>query len=335
MANQQVKTTTINGKITGVLEEKALELQTGVQKTPMEGKPYTTDIIKGKLVVNGYEINVFSQSHTTKGENKMFKSLKTVFDSYVDKVQAAKEGLEPDTVEVAIKYECNDYPSPTQSPTEIKTGIRISYFKANRVPKETPSQAELDIDGAVIRTMVAETKDEEETGRLLVEVATFDYTGRLKPFKFIVENGSEEDGLDTLVEDFESTFQAGQTVRIYCELKKIQIGGETTKKKAAFGKKADVSSGYTIIEAHIIGGEEPYEEDDEKTYDLKDVKEAMNQRNEELEAMLKKAQEDAKKPKDNKASLGGAGNKSAGGKGAVGKKAQVPPTTNEDDDCPF
>ena len=325
-----IKSTTINGKIIGNLDEKALELQVGVKKEK-DGKQYTTDIIKGKLVVSGYEINVFAQSSFADKENKMFAGIKTIYDTYVDKIQAVKEGKEADTVEVAIKYECNDYAAPTAAPTEIKTGTRISFFKATRVPHDTPHKAEIDIDGAVIRSMAPEIKDEEETGRLIVEVATFDYNSKLKPFKFIVENGTEEDGTDTLVDDFENTFEAGQTVRLYCELRKIQIGGETSKKKAAFGKKVDVNTGFTIIEAYIVGGEEPYEE--EQAYDLAVVKEAMNQRKEELDALLKKKQEEAKKPKTGggASGLGGAGNKAS--KPKVGKGNPI--EMDEPEDSPF
>jgi len=319
MANQQLKETKISAKVVGVLTEKALELETGVKKTSnKDGKQYVTDVIKGKLVVDGFEIRVYSQSKTAKGDNKMFKGIKTIYNDYIDKLMASKDtSLTADTISVDIKYECNDY---VGQDGEVKTGTQISLFKADRVSPDTAHQAEVDIDGAVIRKIAPIIKNEEETGEYTVEIATFDYNGKLKPFTFVVD--------EDLAERFMDMYEAGQTTQLYAEIKAIQIGGEANEtKKAAFGKKAKVQSGFTIMQHTIIGGEKPF--DEENSYDLADVKKAMYQREEELEAMKKKAKEEG-----NKKSSGGGlkGNGKTGGKGIeLGKK----PNVDEQDDMPF
>ena len=317
---EQLKQSKINGNITGILEEKALELETGVEKEK-DGKKYKTDVIKGKLVVNGYEIRVYSQSKNGDKENKMFKGLLTIYNDYLDKVEASKTGGVADTISVSIRYECNDYVGQDDT---VKTGTQISLFKADRVSPETPHQAEIDLDNVYIASMMPEVKDEEETGRLKIKLAYVDYYGKIKPLEFFVENSEDDD----LVGDIENYYEVGQTVHVYAELKQIRIGGETSKGKAGFGRKANVASGFTITEAHIIGGEEPFE--DELAYDTDEIKKAMKERQLELDEMVAKAKEKAKQ--------GGAtgGLKGSGSKGgAVGKKANVAKQTEEDDSLPF
>lgn len=315
---EQLKASKINGNITGILEEKALELETGVEKTSKDGKKYATDIIKGKLIVNGYEIRVYAQSQNGDKENKMFKGIRTIFNDYVDKIEASKGEKVADTISASIKYECNDYVGQDDT---VKAGTQISLFKADRVSPETPHQAELDLDNVYIASMMPEVRNEEETGRLKIKLAYVDYQGKVKPLEFVVENGEDDD----MVGEIENYYEVGQTVHVYAELKQITVGGGNNKGKAGFGRKANVASGFTITEAHIIGGEEPFE--DELAYDTEEIKKAMKERQLELDEMVKKAKE--------KATQGGATGGLKGSKsGGVGKKANVN-KPSEDDCLPF
>ncbi|NBK99163.1 MAG: hypothetical protein EOM50_14320 [Erysipelotrichia bacterium] len=316
----EVKATKNTGMLTGFLSEKNLEIVD--DKFERDGKTIQCKTVKGEIVVstdNGdFKLRVFSRSKKGDGEdNKMFKGFETIANTYISKVDVAKDSsLTADIISCSVRVQCNDYVAQDGT---VKSGVQIGLQNANRVNGEVEHSTDVDMVG-IIRSIKPETnKDGEETGRLVVEFVTIGYNGNAEPLTVYVE--------EDLASDFEDMYEAGQTCELYCSLAMKRVGGEDNKGEAKFGRKAKVRSGFDVLEIQVVGGEEPYDEEDvdengnSKAYDMDTLKKLMSDRQIMLEALLNNSKEDSKSKK-------GSSPKKSGCLGT--KKPQK--ATNE---CPF
>lgn len=222
-------------------------------------------------------------------DNGIAKGLKTVVDEYLS---VAKHGRDAaDKVRVTQgRIELNEYFGQDE---KLRSFPQISTNFINRVQsgEEFKPRAEFEVE-LVVRSVKPETdKKGNETGRAVLDGYIPLYGGKVIPFSFKI---TEEDS-----EYVQDNYEAGQTVFIYGDIVNFK---ETIVKKteAAFGKDKETVTYNTIREYVVTGGEEPYDDDNVKSYDLELIKKALVER----ETYLNELKENSKKrnevPKEDK-----------------------------------
>ena len=152
--------------------------------------------------------------------------------------------------------------------------------------------------------------NEEETGRLKVEITGVGYNEKALPHQLYVP----EDSAD----QFNSIYEVGALASFSVEIKSVEYGVQKTESTGGFGRRADVNTGFTRVEWIVIGGEKPIDEErvdnkGEKLYiDPKEIKRLLEERSIELEQILKESKNKTPKAKAkpsfkdmNKASMAG------------------------------
>lgn len=260
----EVKQTFNRGTIIGVLSEKKLDMEVGKEKIKLkDGNLVDNHIIKGSIVVccnnHDYEINIFQSEYTKNGDtSRNFTNFKALMDEYISKADAAlNRSLVPDTIEVTCNLSCNDFYSVKNN--KMSSSLRVRSNAFNRRNADTPHMIEFVLEG-IIRSIKPEVKfssnndeEPEETGRLLVEFYTINYNSEAEPFTIIVP--------EEFADDFVNNYNPGTTTSLYVELSTRSVGGNSNKRKAAFGRTANITEGFEVIETVLFGGDEPYDEE--------------------------------------------------------------------------
>lgn len=300
----EVRQTKNVGMLVGILSEKKLEI-TDDEIILSSGKKSPCKLVKGEISLetdNGvFKLRLFCRDRTVANEpNKMFKGFETIADTYVSKLDASKDSEKTaDVVSCTVQVSCNDY---VGQDGKLKSGTQLFMKKSNRVTGDYDSTTDLDIEG-VIRSVKPEIRNEEETGRLLVEFVLISYGGKAEPITVIVN--------EDMANDFNDMYEVGQTCELYCTIVMQHVGEDNSKKQAGFGRKANIRNGFDIMEIQVVGGEAPYEEDEEdingnpKMISMETMKALKNERDIYLEDLVKNS-----KKKGN--SKGGKGKKSSG-----------------------
>lgn len=197
--------------------------------------------------------DVFGQNLTSKGEpNKQWAMYEAMLnwnpkingDPTKESTKVAVEGS------VAI----NDY---VGSDGNVKTSLRWNVSRGNTqvAPNEDPG-CSMKFTG-FIRKVTPEMRNDEETGRLNVELLGVDSQGAVYPMTLIVP--------EELVEGFEGMYEVGQTANFDIDVIMVHVGEKRTKKKA-FGKAAstNINTGFDVEERRITGGDEPIEQPEDE-----------------------------------------------------------------------
>lgn len=215
-------------------------------------------------------------------ENKNFKSLETMLNKYNPKING-DSSIEPTRVKVDGKLGLNEYASVKRNPDgEFFSKAEVVAFGVTSSGVSEEDSADAEISGVVYR-VGHETKDDEETGRLNVELVAVGYNGVAEPYKFVVE--------EDLASDFEDYYEVGSSVKIYYEISTKQVGAVRTQSSGGFGRRdAKITSGYKRTEYSIFRGDEPFEEEYEYFVPTDYIKEAL----EEREIMIANRIKDAK-----------------------------------------
>lgn len=171
----------------------------------------------------------------------------------------------------------------------------------------------------IIRTIKEEVFNEEETGRLKVDFYMFDNKGETFPVEFTVEKD--------LADDFKDFYEAGVSCKVYFDVITRQVGAKKVASNGGFGRKeANTTSGFNVTEYSIFKGEEPFEEENENFVSKTEMKKAMESRTITIEQRIKKAKDNADKPKETK--KGGLGSKAS-------KLSEVKEDEDDSDSLPF
>lgn len=218
-------------------------------------------------------------------DNPNFKSMQTVLEKYVTKLQDAENATR---VKIDGMLSENSYVS--KDTYEFKSFPQVNGWKitSTGVPEEDIADCEI---SGIIRTITPEVKgeDEKETGRLKVELFTFNRNEETSPFTFIVE--------EDLADDFTSYYEAGQSVKLYYEVITKQVGAKK-QSVGGFGRReSHAVSGYTTTEYSVFRGDDPFDEENEYYISTEDMKNALNERDIKIENMIKAKKEEASKPK--------------------------------------
>lgn len=332
---EEARRTINNGLIIGVLSEKSTRIEEG-EYTKDDGTKGTCNYVRGEIVIstkNGdFKLNISQPELTKDGKTaRLYANAETLHNSYISAVDAAKDKeLTADIVGATVNLSCWDRYNANTG--KLITSPQIRVTKVNREAADKESQTDFSLEG-VIRSIkpelaggkTEEGEEPEETGRYLVELVTVNYRGEAEPFTLIVPEDLAEPFVEGYVDDDGETvegYKPGDTCCLGVELSMRTVGGQR-KKKGGFGRSANVSEGFSILELIVIGGEPPYSEDseDEKTkpFTTTTMKKLMTER----DMKLKKLEEDGKSGNTAGTSTGGAKGKSSGKKGLGGRKPNV------------
>lgn len=265
------------GNIKGVLTEKNLEIVT-------DSKTKQPTAIRGSIVVstanqecnNEHRIEIYCTARTKSGkENPLYKNMNTLMTDYIDKARAVQLNCEPDIVFCKVDLRNNDYVTK-QGALVNDTRINLQSIRRVNVPPEE-FEAICNLEG-YIRNYTPEIKNEEETGRLVVDFVGVGYSGELTPFKLIVPAD--------LADGFESIYSVGDTTTFLVDFVNYKVEPKNNT-QTGFGRegrnRAVSSMGYTVKELQIYHGDDPYEEG----IDSEAIQEGEKERQIKLEQMVK------------------------------------------------
>lgn len=239
----------------GYAQESTLEVKSFNDK--VTGQPYNA--IMGDVTIKTGEdethvISYFAKELTKDGAvSKNFKSLKTAMDEMVtvaDIAQGYSDG-EPSALTCQGELTLNEF--KTQN-GELVSNVRIggkfapSRFKGER--SEFQPKAEYTIEGIVYKNIIAEMgKDDEETGRLKIEIYVPLYKGKIIPLSFVTVPTLQQNQKDYL----EENFTKGASVKLWGKLvnksKKIERVIE-----AGFGEDTVETTYERVREFVAVGG---------------------------------------------------------------------------------
>ena len=340
-----------NGKPTG--EKKNAECIKGRVTIRVESGPLTFPVYFSSIGLDGKEAKTWKMA-----EAMYMNWLPEVFDRKKTDDPAVKKFLrekkeeaeangvdfnvddvviEPTLVSISGSVEANDYVSPTTG--KLSSGLRWRVSRANtRVSPDATHGMTLTatcfING--IRHEIKRGTDDEETGRLEVKLYGANNKGECFPIDMIVD--------EELADEFEETYEVGQTVEFDIDIVNHHYGDNGAKKRA-FGHKAQVntSSGFTRVEYVLAGADEAIEEPEELTYidddgkecetktdwiNPKTMKMAIKARAVKLEQMEK----DGGATKSTSKSAGSFADRKAEAKKKLGTKKKVVEMDDDDDD---
>ena len=191
-------------------------------------------------------------------DNPRYKALETILNTYV-------------CGETRAKFDCsinaNEYVAQDGQWKTLTPKVEFFSTTHNNVPEE--DYAEGAVSG-IVANRRPEIVNDNETGRLLVRIWSFDYKGSIYPVDLVVESD--------LASDFENLYETNSSVRLDVEVKTVQHGAKTATETTGFGRKAKRTSGYTTTEFQVIGGDEPFEEENEYYITADAVKDGMAER---------------------------------------------------------
>ena len=210
-------------------------------------------------------------------DNPKYKTLETITNTYV---------LGETRVKVDANLVPNEYVGQDNEYKIYAPKVELFTMTSSNVPDE--DYAEGAISG-IIGARVDEFVNEEETGRKKLTLHTFDYRGAISPFTFIVPAD--------LADDFDDFYETNSQAKLDYAIVTVQHGAKQSTEQTGFGRKSKRTSGYTTTEYQIIGGDEPFDEENKYFVSAEDVASA----NDAREVMIAKRKAD----KANKTQSGG------------------------------
>lgn len=211
-------------------------------------------------------------------DNPRFKAMQTVMNTYIPKIRDAENATR---VRIDGSLRANEYVDKTTF--EYKSFAQINGFAITSSGVSEEDVADAEISG-VIRSVMPEMKNEENTGRNIVELYTFDNQGVGTPFKFILDKD--------LVDDFNSFYEIGNSVKLYYEIVVRQVGATKPTSNGGFGRReSKMVSGYNVTEYSIFRGDDPFTDENELYVSIDAVKQAEEERAILIEKRIKEAKE--------------------------------------------
>lgn len=257
--------------------------------------------------VNGQKIGVNTMPVY---KDKVDKDSKKIVEN--DRFKAMQKVME---YEVGTRVKINgsiSIGSPYMGKNGIVEPVSVNMFSMSSTGVGDDDYAEGKVSG-YIKSIKPETRgeDEDETGRLLVELWMYnDYDDSVAPFTLVVD--------EDLAEDFENTYSDGDNAVLNFDITTRQVGGK--KSKSAFGKReSKIVGGFSVTEYSIFGGEAPMDDESEYYIDEDDFKKLFKAHKQKCEE-AKNAKTNEDKPKKG---LGSA------------RKSKVEEVDEDDDENPF
>lgn len=281
MAEQVLRQAKNEVKVVGIAEECTLAKHEFKDK--VTGAPYNAISGDVTLKIKDEEsqvISYFEKELTKKGAvNKNYKSLTTAMDKMITTADIAQgltdEDAEPSKIECSGSLELNEFKA---SDGNVISFPRIGGSYSPQTFKGTLDQfeasAKFDVEGIVKSVEPEMDKDENETGRLKIQLFVPVYNGKVIPLTFVTNPSLVQAGKDYLSENFVPR----SSVRVYGDL--VNISKKIVRKvEAGFGEdKEDIS--YERTREFVASGGTLYEDGVHKeVFDISLLKEAIANRN--------------------------------------------------------
>lgn len=259
----------------GVVAEKKIEVR--AEKQDITGE---IDIRTDENSI--HTVRLYAKQFKKDGtENSIYKGIETIMNEYQAIANVGEENADKVRI-IGAKLGVNEYYGQDG---KLRTFPSISSNFVNRLkPTDTfEAKAEFDIEVFINKLEEELDKEQNETGRLIIEAVVPVYGGKIIPQKFVVANPDA-------VQYIQSNYEIGSTVRLYGELVNSVVT-EEVEKPVAFGKPKKEIKRTTVRELVVTGGSEPYEEESALAYNIEDIKKAYVERNTYLEELKKKSEE--------------------------------------------
>ncbi len=268
------------------------------------------DQVEVKLYVSRLKDEKDSNGNKTgnKIDNPKYDKLKELSSKLISKANENDE-QKASTVRImgkapfAPSVRLNEYYDENND--KINSNVEISLGFSNIYEAEIPKEqfkGEFDMIVYLHKAPIMEIKNEEETGRLIVEALFIEYDGAVKPITFVVEDAELIEGI--------SECEKGQTVNLWGSCQVAQIT-ETKEKKSGFGGKAKTETQTFTQRQLLVEGGDPIDEDDKDAIDSEYIKKALVERETFLENLKNKEKKDSK-PKGKGGFGGNGGSKTTG-----------------------
>ena len=279
--------------IDGILSE--VNLQEGQDKN---GKPaiFGEYKIRTSNTIDGIEYNVeipvrVYQSKITKNgkDNPAYAAAEKIMKDYVS---IAAGGTEKATAvrlpEKSTSLQENFFMSKTTNQMVFGSGIRASFINEINKADMTPGASFKAI--VIIGELTDEvTPDGEETGRLILKGVLPQWGGRVDVIDFIVANRR-------IADHVRNNWQKGDTVLIGGRINFTSVVESAPQSENTFGEVMASSKTKSIREYIITGGHEEPLTEEEGAYAMEDIAEALQERQQRIEATKSKAAAETKKP---------------------------------------
>lgn len=262
----------------------------------------------GEHPVSTKRFDMFAKEKTSAGKKSAaYNNLQHFVDTAIP-MTLNKE--DPTVVGLRGELVPNDY---VNVENELVEGINIrgAYFEKDYDTEAYP--ATYTIEGYIM-SLTDEIKNDEPTGRKKMTLLTTNYSNEAVVIKNIIIPAD-------IVEDFEDVgYEQGVSSMFYIAL--IPHIAEAKTSKGGFGKKV-ATTGASYLELILTGGEDIYDEDDEKAIDSKTAKALLKERNIKLDELKENGYQGENSSKTTKSSAT---------KGAAKKAVETP---IDEDDLPF
>lgn len=265
------------------------------------------NVVNGSIVIlvedgegqpNEITVNAFAKQYTkTHDENKAYINLSKFMENATSMAHLMSEQggsmTEEDAKSHATRVKCssgtlgvNEYYTPAGILTS-RTRIDCNYLRIVQNDSFAPA-AEFDVELFFTKIVPEYTKDQEETGRVLIDAILPIYGGKVVPISFVAEGDSGEYIKDNYKPNA-SGHVWGRIVSTVERKETVQQGFGRAKKEVSVTYKSELM---------IDGGEEEqYEDDDKKSFPVGAIKNAWKVRETEtLPALLQKSKTKDSKP---------------------------------------
>lgn len=152
-----------------------------------QGEPYT--VIRGKYVIdtgndNTHEINAFYMATFPSGKpNGNYTVMKRILDADAASDTGEKTGIGM-RIQLSASFEENSFVNNGEL---IKTHRVGGGFLETNPSRMGADKAEFSVDMLLEKDPIPEIRDEEETGRYIMEGSVGNYRGELYPVRFVLE----------------------------------------------------------------------------------------------------------------------------------------------------
>lgn len=310
--NTTLRQATNRVNIVGYL--KKMELKAGPNDKGVDG-------IRGSVTImtepgSDHVVDVMVNRLTSKNEeNRAYAGLMTVMNEYVPMAKLMEQGKDLQTAmaectKVSVSngnLRRSEYASKQDGSLVSRPSISTNFF--NRIddadfdPKST--KATFDVE-CYIAKIADEYKQDEPTGRKVVDTWIPIFGGKVIPFQFVVG--------ENLADDFENFYEVGSTAPLNGDIVNRVIV-ETTA-ASGFGRPSETRT--YVHEFEIMGGNPAYAEENSKAYTKEQIATAVRVRETEtIPDILKRS-------KEKQSAQAGMGNMGAGFGGGY-SAAQVDP----------
>lgn len=241
--------------------------------------------------VNGQKIGVNTMPVY---KNKVDKDTKKIVEN--ERFKAFEKIM---TYEVGTRVEIKgtiQIGTPYMGKNGIVEPVSINMFSLSATGVGDTDYAEGKVSG-YIKSIKPEVRgeDEDETGRLLVELWMYnDYDDSVAPFTLVVEKDIAEG--DDESQGFEDVYSDGDNAVLDFDIVSKQVGGK--KSKTAFGKKeSKIVGGFSVTEYSIFSGEAPMDDESEYYIDEDDFKKLFKAHKQKCEEAKNASSSKEDKPK--------------------------------------